>query len=76
MIKVINKSTHLLIITLVDELNQLYINRVAIGGFASSNYWSSTEFGNLSAWVQGFGDGGQFFPSKDFGGYVRAVRAF
>ncbi|MDC1517598.1 DUF1566 domain-containing protein, partial [Cyclobacteriaceae bacterium] len=26
-----------------DELNQLYINRAEIGGFASSYFWSSTE---------------------------------
>jgi hypothetical protein len=26
-----------------DELNKLYINRVAIGGFANNYYWSSTE---------------------------------
>ena len=31
----------------LDELNQLYINRVAIGGFANYYYWSSTEYDNL-----------------------------
>jgi hypothetical protein len=63
-----------------DELNQLYINRVAIGGFASSDYWSSTENSNGDAWGQGFYNGYQFSFSKVVPYYfsfaVRAVRAF
>jgi hypothetical protein len=59
-----------------DELNQLYINRVAIGGFASNYYWSSTEGGNYYAWDQYFGDGYQSNYSKNYGDNVRAVRAF
>jgi len=60
-----------------DELNQLYLNRVAIGGFADFSYWSSTEFNNGGAWGQGFYIGGfQFNESKSSGGSVRAVRAF
>jgi hypothetical protein len=61
-----------------DELNKLYLNRTAIGGFAiGSNYWSSTE-GNVSsgAWFQSFYDGyqGDFF--KSYANAVRAIRAF
>ncbi len=61
-----------------DELNKLYLNRTAIGGFAiGSNYWSSTE-GNFSsgAWFQSFYDGyqGDFF--KSYANAVRAIRAF
>jgi hypothetical protein len=26
-----------------DELNKLYLNKVAVGGFASYYYWSSSE---------------------------------
>jgi hypothetical protein len=60
-----------------DELNKLYINRVAIGGFASPNYWSSTETGNYGAWGFSFYDGGAYGYYKDFNdGNVRAVRAF
>ncbi len=59
-----------------DELNQLYINRVAIGGFASNGYWSSSEYGNGLAWGQGFVDGGQYGLYKYSTYYVRAVRAF
>jgi hypothetical protein len=64
----------------IDELNKLYINRVAIGGFTSYGYWSSTEVNSFSAWFQGFGgDGGQGYGNKDYNLHdfdVRAVRAF
>jgi len=64
----------------IDELNKLYINRVAIGGFTSYGYWSSTEVNSFSAWFQGFGgDGGQGYGNKDYNIHdfdVRAVRAF
>jgi hypothetical protein len=33
-----------------DELNKLYLNQVAIGGFSSQYYWSSTEFFSDFAW--------------------------
>ena len=41
-----------------------------------TGYWSSTEFVNDYAWIQGFGSGNQVYASKDFNVYVRAVRAF
>ena len=62
-----------------DELNQLYINKDAIGGFADYLYWSSTEFNNANAWKQHFFAGPQYGYSKtgdDVDNYVRAVRAF
>ena len=60
-----------------DELNKLYINRIAIGGFANNYYWSSTEGDNYGAWVQNFPNGNQFNLSKSLGDLVvRAVRAF
>ena len=59
-----------------DELNKLYINRVAIGGFSTFYYWGSTEDGNNVAWVQLFLDGGQFIYSKYLASRTRAVRAF
>jgi len=59
-----------------NELSKLYLNRVAIGGFASNNYWSSTE-GNLNyAWIQYFDYGNQFSSVKYVNYVVRAVRAF
>jgi hypothetical protein len=57
------------------ELNRLYINRVAIGGFSNSIYWSSSEVTQFDAWARDFGG----FPStrgKHLGGRVRAIRSF
>ena len=60
-----------------DELNQLYINRVAIGGFTSDYYWSSTENTNLFAWYQLFSDGSQGSNGKNTAIVsVRAIRTF
>ena len=59
-----------------DELNKLYLNSVAIGGFAYNVYWSSTELVNDFAWLQGFDVGIQGNFLKDFSANVRAVRAF
>ncbi|MHC1706105.1 MAG: DUF1566 domain-containing protein [Bacteroidales bacterium] len=59
-----------------DELNKLYLNRVAIGGFADENYWSSSEASLNSAWKQNFSSGfqGSLYKNNDY--YVRAVRVF
>ena len=58
------------------ELNKLYINRVAIGGFPDDYYWSSSEGSAYTAWAQGFGSGSQSNDGKDGTSRVRAVRAF
>jgi hypothetical protein len=62
-----------------DELNQLYLNRVAIGGFNSNGfaYWSSSEGDNDRAWEQDFNQGSQWSYYKNYGfDIVRAVRSF
>ena len=59
-----------------DELNKLYINRAAVGGFSSGGYWCSSENLGNSAWYQYFYDGYQGFNYKFNSGCVRAVRAF
>ncbi len=59
-----------------DELNKLYINRTAIGGFAAAYYWSSSEDSYDSAWFQVFVNGSQGNYGKFNSYYVRAVRAF
>lgn len=61
-----------------DELNKLYLNRVAIGGFFSDFYWSSSESNISDAWTQLFSDGFQFASNKNAntGTRVRAVRSF
>ena len=60
-----------------DELNQLYINRVAIGGFLPRAYWSSTESGSNTSWNQYFQSGNQSsFTFKSDAWQVRAIRSF
>jgi hypothetical protein len=59
-----------------DELNKLYLNRTAIGGFANLNYWSSTEVNLNVAWYQNFNNGNQGNFNKSSTFYVRAVRSF
>jgi hypothetical protein len=59
------------------ELNEMYLQKVAIGGFSSGSYWSSTEVDYDRAMRQYFDDGDQWYYSKYFYYfYVRAVRAF
>jgi len=60
------------------ELDLMYDQQSAIGGFATSNYWSSTEDDNTYAWVIRFSDGLQSLINKSnvTGKNIRAVRAF
>ena len=58
------------------ELNQMYINRIAIGGFSSDFYWSSSEYDDYFAWYQVFYYGDQGIDFKNASYYVRPVRAF
>ena len=58
------------------ELNLLYLQKTAVGGFASAYYWSSSEKVNYNAWIQYFGTGAQDFFNKSYTDYVRAIRAF
>ena len=58
------------------ELNLLYLQKTAVGGFASAYYWSSTENVINIAWIQYFGDGNQYNSNKFITYSVRAVRAF
>ena len=45
-------------------------------GFASGDYWSSSEYGASFAWYQLFDGGYQTGDGKAETGYVRPVRAF
>ena len=48
-----------------------------VGGFANTNYWSSTENDNNNAWKQNFNNGNQNNNNKNNNNnYVRAVRGF
>ena len=67
-----------------DELNKLYLNRDAIGGFEQHSgtaavggyYWSSTDYDNNGAWRQNFGNGNQFYRYSYNTVRVRSFRAF
>jgi hypothetical protein len=61
-----------------DELNQMYIQRSAIGGFVADYYLSSSELelDTFYAWSQNFRDGYQYKSFKGREGPVRPVRAF
>lgn len=59
-----------------DELNKLYINRVAIGGFTSNHYWTSSEIDGPYANYQDFANGQFTYGDRRDTKYVRAIRAF
>jgi hypothetical protein len=59
-----------------DELNKLYINRVAIGNFNASSYWSSSEVNANQAYYQVFFTGDQLPESKSTGLTIRPIRSF
>jgi hypothetical protein len=61
-----------------DELNILFENREAIGGFEDADYWSSSEGnGSWSAWFRRFyGSTNQGHGHKDMKHRVRAIRTF
>ena len=66
-----------------DELDRLYRNREAIGGFATTrgdwlSYWSSSQHAEWEgcAWYQYFLDGDQYYACKEETCRVRAVRYF
>jgi hypothetical protein len=59
-----------------DELNKLYINHGAIGGFTDEPYWSSTEYNAYFAWYRYFYIDYQNVTGKEVTIKVRAVRTF
>ena len=58
------------------ELKLLYLQNSAVGGFASTYYWSSSEHDMYYAWDQHFGGGYQYSSYKSSIRHVRAIRAF
>jgi len=57
------------------ELNLLYLQKTAVGGFGNY-YWSSTEGDNSNAWAHDFINNFQIFTTKVSALSVRAIRAF
>ena len=58
------------------ELEKLYTNRTAIGGFSSTYYWSSSQIGTTTAYSLNFSTGSSLSTSKTSAIYVRAIREF
>lgn len=61
------------------QLAALYTNRVAVGGFSSASYWSSTELSIspvTTAVVTSFLNGVELFQNKVASERVRCVRSF
>ena len=58
------------------ELNLLYQQKNAVGGFSNMYYWSSTVYNFNSAWAQFFGDGSQSTNPITALNRVRAIRSF
>jgi hypothetical protein len=59
-----------------EELDKLYVNRGAIGGFVSDLYWSSSEAVAAGAWYNAFGVHFQSYEWKSRQCRVRPVRSF
>jgi hypothetical protein len=57
------------------ELALMYAQKSVIGGFSTYGYWSSTQFGNGTAWVQYFSNGSKSTANKGDAYRVRAIRA-
>jgi len=61
----------------IDELNKLFINRVAFGGFSNGDYWSSSEYNLNEAWTIFFnGSINVDHGAKNYSYRVRAIRSF
>jgi hypothetical protein len=59
-----------------SELDQLYVQRTAVGVFVDNVYWSSSEFMPNGALWQSFSNGTKGPIGKNLAFYVRPVRAF
>ena len=60
-----------------NEMSKMILNKNAIGGFSSANYWSSSELDSLNAYYSNFTSGNSNLTgSKNSVANVRAVRSF
>lgn len=60
-----------------EEMSKMILNKNAIGGFSSANYWSSSEFSGTNAYYSNFTSGSaNLIGAKNTVANVRAVRSF
>ncbi|MEY4964059.1 MAG: hypothetical protein RLZZ323_1378 [Bacteroidota bacterium] len=60
-----------------DEMSKMILNKTAIGGFSSANYWSSSEYSGLNAYYSNFTSGSaNLTGAKNTVANVRAARSF
>jgi hypothetical protein len=59
-----------------SELNQIYLKKNIIGGFADDVYWSSSEYSANNAYYQNLISGGTGIGIRSGINGVRAIRAF
>lgn len=61
----------------LNELRKMFDSRAAVGGYASSQYWSSSQYSTTNAWFVEFGGSGGYSSStKSTTKKVRPVRKF
>lgn len=59
------------------EINEMYLNKIAVGGFTSNYYyWTSSENNAGNAYYQRFDTGVRGYSSKTSSYHVRAIRSF
>ena len=59
-----------------DDLNQMYVERIRVGGFSGGFYWSSSEYDSNFASLQIFSTGYPTTYAKLSMNHVRPVRSF
>ena len=59
-----------------DELNELYLTRIVVDGFADDYYWRSSEYDSWHAWYIEFANHDQFVHIMNTRFRVRADRTF
>jgi hypothetical protein len=60
----------------LEELNQMYLQKAIIGGFADQSYWSSSQYTIYKSFYVYFLNAWQGNDRKDTFTFVRAIRSF
>ena len=57
-------------------MKEIYLNKVAIGGFVTNPYWSSSEYNYESGIFEDFNNGSHDGLTKGEASYVRCAKSF